>query len=182
MAKKSKPVVNKEYEWELDVEGELRSFKVFVGEDECVTYADGVECARMPIVDQRQEKGVLQIDCMTQVFDEEVPFQLEKGVPYIKIFSEDKIKWIVSDTTREERFQAEVLAMKKRCYGMFASGLILTVWAIVQMVTVGSWGDFATVPMMAAFCYSIGALYMVQLRNQLLEAGRKFSFKLSVKA
>ena len=45
------PVVNKDYIWELEVDGELHEFKVFVGEDECITYADGVECKRLKIME-----------------------------------------------------------------------------------------------------------------------------------
>ena len=84
MARKPKarkePIVNKEYIWNLDVDNDLHEYKVFVGEDECITYEDGVECKRLKIMDKTQMQGLLQIDCKTKVFDEITDFQLENGI------------------------------------------------------------------------------------------------------
>jgi hypothetical protein len=64
------PIVNKEYIWTLDVDNDIHEYKVFLGEDECITYEDGVESKRLKIVDKTQMPGVIQIDCKTKVFDD----------------------------------------------------------------------------------------------------------------
>ena len=79
------PIVNKEYIWTLDVDNDIHEYKVLLCEDECITYEDGVECKRLKIMNKTQMQGVLQIDCQTKVFDEITDFQLENGIPYIKL-------------------------------------------------------------------------------------------------
>ena len=111
------PIVNKEYIWELEVEGQPHEYKVFVGENECITYEDGVECKHLKIMDKTQMQGVLQIDCKTKVFDDITDFQLENGIPYIKLEDEEgKLKWFKSDTTKEDELQARIRSVKKESY------------------------------------------------------------------
>jgi hypothetical protein len=55
------PIINKEYIWELEVDDSMHEFKVFVGEEECVTYQDGEECKRLKIMNKTQMQGQAQV-------------------------------------------------------------------------------------------------------------------------
>ncbi len=183
MARKPKerkvPIVNKEYIWDLEVDNDMHEFKVFVGEDECITYADGVECKRLKIMDKRQMVGLLQIDCQTRVFDEITGFQLENGIPYIKLEDEDgDRRWFMSDTTKEDRLQEKTRQLKKEAYGYAIIGLIFFAIALGQKIITGRFDDVFMVPMMGIFCFTCCGMQMVRLKNELEAMGRKFSLKL----
>ena len=179
MAKKQEPIVNKMYEWELEVDGQLVTWKCFVGENECITYEGDRECKHLKIMDKTQKQGVLQINCETRVWDEIVPFQLENGVPYIKLEDEDgKRKWRMSDTTREDRLQAQIVKVKKEAYMMCGGGVIFIIWCIVQFALAGTLGEWHMAPIMAVFCFAAAAMNLVRLKNELTAMGRPFSLKL----
>lgn len=183
MARKPKerkvPIVNKEYIWELEADGQIHEFKVFVGEDECITYADGVECKHLKIMDKRQIEGLLQIDCETRVLDEISPFQLENGIPYIKLEDEDgDLVWIMSDTTKEDRLQQKVKNLKKEAYGYAAVGGASALACVIQFLIEGTLGEWPILPVMSIFFFSGYGMQMVRLKNELEAMGRKFSWKL----
>ena len=183
MARKPKerkvPIVNKDYIWELDVDGELHEFKVFVGENECITYADGVECKRLKIMDKRQMEGLLQIDTQTRVLDEVTGFQLENGIPYIKIENEDgDLRWCMSDTTREDRLQEKVRILKKEAYGYALIGVFFFIAMFIERAITGSFGEWPIWPVLGVTCFSGCAFQLVRLRNELEAMGRPFSLKL----
>lgn len=178
MAKKQQ-IVNKMYQWELEVDGQSVIWKCFVGENECITYEGDRECKHLKIVDKTQKPGVIQVDCKTRVWDEIVPFQLENGIPYIELEAEDGTrKWRCSDTTKEDRLQAQIRKVKKECYWMFGGGVICLIWTLVQYLLEGTLGEMPLPPMMAVVFFSAGAMNLVRLRNELLELGRPFSIKL----
>ena len=159
MARKHKerkvPIVNKEYIWTLEVDGENHEFKVFVGEDECITYADGVECKRLKIMDKRQIEGVLQIDCETRVLDEITGFQLENGIPYIKVEDEEgDRKWTMSDTTHEDRLQQKIRSVKKEAYGYACIGVLFFLIALGQKLITGHFDEVFMIPIMGIFCFT----------------------------
>jgi hypothetical protein len=183
MARKPKerkvPIVNKEYIWTLEVDGENHEFKVFVGEDECITYADGVECKRLKIMDKRQIEGVLQIDCETRVLDEITGFQLENGIPYIKVEDEEgDRKWTMSDTTHEDRLQQKIRSVKKEAYGYACIGVLFFLIALGQKLITGHFDEVFMIPVMGIFCFTCCGLQLVRLRNELLDLGRTFTWKL----
>lgn len=183
MARKPKerkvPIVNKEYIWELDVDNDIHEFKVFVGEDECITYADGVECKRLKIMDKRQMEGLLQIDCETRVLDEITGFQLENGIPYIKIEDEDgDMRWIMSDTTKEDRLQEKVRILKKEAYAYGAIGVVFFVITFLEKAFTGSFGEVPIWPVMGISFFAGCAMQLVRLKNELEAMGRTFSLKL----
>lgn len=179
MAKKKEPIVNKMYEWELEVDGQLVKWKCFVGENECITYEGDRECKHLKIMNKEQKQGVLQIDCQTRVWDEIVPFQLENGVPYIKIENEEgERKWRMSDTTREDRIQARIVQVKKEAYMTAGAGLLLLLVCVAQFFITGTLGEWNVIPMMAVLCFAAAAMNMVRLRNELNAMGRPFSWKL----
>ncbi len=183
MARKPKPrkvpIVNKEYVWELEVDGEIHEFKVFVGEDECITYADGEECKRLKIMEKTQMQGLLQIDCVTRVLDEVTGFQLENGIPYIKLEDEDgDRRWVMSDTTREDRLQTRVRQLKREAYGYAIVGLILFVITLVKKLINAGYDDIFIYPTLGIFCLACSGLQLVRLKNELEAMGRPFSWKL----
>lgn len=184
MARKEKPrknpIVNKSYVWDLEVEGGMHTYTVFVGEDECVTYEDGKECKHLKIMDKTQQIGVLQIDCKTRVFDDIVPFKLEYGIPYIKIETDEgKIDWIASDTTLEDRLQAQIRQVKKQAYAMCGLGVLFLLWCAIQFAVWGTLGEWPIAPVFSVFCFAAAAMNLIQLKNELNAMGRPFSIKLN---
>lgn len=183
MARKPKerkvPIVNKAYIWDLEVDNDIHEFKVFVGEDECITYADGVECKRLKIMDKRQMEGVIQIDCQTRVLDEITDFQLENGIPFIMLEDEDgKRRWFASDTTKEDRLQDKIRRLKKEAYGYAIIGLIFFAIALVQKLITGHFDEVLMFPMMGIFSLTCMGMQMIRLKNELEAMGRPFSWKL----
>lgn len=174
MAKKKEPIVNKMYVWELEVDGQLVEWKCFVGENECITYEGDKECKHLKILDKTQKQGVLQIDCETRVWDEILPFQLENGIPYIKLEG----KWTSSDTTKEDRLQAQIRMVKKRALAMCGLGVVFIIWCVVQYLIEGTLGEWPMAPVLAIFCFTAAAMNMVQLKNELEAMGRTFTWKL----
>lgn len=178
MARKPKerkePIVNKEYIWELEVDEELQEFKVFLTEDECITYANGAECERLKIQDKRQMQGVLQINCETLVLDEVVPFQLENGIPYVKLDGE----WIMSDTTLTDRIEAQARQVKKQSYMIAATGVFFFLFMLGQYLITGSVGEWPAAPILGIFCFACSALQLVRLKQELEARGMPFSWKL----
>ena len=179
MAKKTEPIVNKMYVWELEVDGQMVEWKCFVGENECITYEGDRECKHLKIMDKTQKQGVLQIDCNTRVWDEIVPFQLENGVPYIKLENENgERKWRISDTTREDRLQAQIVKVKKEAYMTMGGAVFFILWTVGQLLLTGSLGSWPIAPVFAGFCLISGILNMVRLKQELEAMGRPFSWKL----
>lgn len=179
MAKKKEPIVNKMYEWELEVDGQLVKWKCFVGENECITYEGDRECKRLKIMDKEQKEGLLQIDTQTRVWDEIVPFQLENGIPYIKLENDEgERKWRMSDTTREDRLQHQIKKVKKEAYVSWACGIVFVIWCVVQFALTGSLGEWPVAPVFAGFCILTGFMNMIRLKNEMEAMGRPFSWKL----
>lgn len=173
------PIVNKEYIWTLEVEDEVHEYKVFVAEDECITYEDGVESKRLKIMDKTQMPGVIQIDCKTKVFDDITDFQLEYGIPYIKLEDEEgNLKWFKSDTTKEDDLQSRIRSVKKEAYFYAALGVCFIIWALLQKLITGEFDDVFMVPMMGIFCFTCCGMQLVRLKNELEALGRKFSWKI----
>ncbi len=165
--------MSREYVFTLEVEDEEVLWKCLVGEDEVITYEGDVECKRLKVMNHEKKPGVLQIDCVTKVYDEILPFQLENGMPFIKIDGQ----WVASDTTEEDRLQANIRKYKKESYiYAFAGAIMLVGYLIVALVT-GDWGEWPIAPIMGIFCISSGALTMVRLKNELDAIGRKLDWK-----
>ena len=167
--------MSREYIFTLEVEEEEVIWKCVVGENEVITYEGDVECKRLKIMNHEKKPGVLQIDCVTRVYDEILPFQLENGMPFIKI---DGV-WVESDTTTEDKLQAKIRKYKKESYVYAFVGLIMIVGYIIVSLVRGHWGEWPIAPIMGIFCISSGAMTMVRLRNELDAIGRKLDWKLT---
>lgn len=180
MAKKKKElVVNKMYEWELDVDGESKVWKCFVGLDEVITYEGDQECERFPIENFKQERGTLQINGEAKVYTGRVPFQLENGIPYIKMPTEDgEVKWISSDTSKEERIRFEVRRVKKDAYLTAASGVLMMVISLVIWLVQGTLKDWFILPVFGVFLLATAVMNMTRLKGEVEALGRVFTWKL----
>lgn len=166
--------MSKEFIFNLVVEDEDVVWKCVVHENEVITYEGDTECKHLKITNPEKKKGVLQIDTVTKVYDEILPFQLENGVPYVKIEGQ----WIMSDTTMEDRLQAKTKTLKKQSYAMFAVGVGFFVFMLGRYLITGTLGDWAAEPILGSFCIACGALQMIRLKQELEAMDRPFSWKL----
>ena len=159
--------MSREYIFTLEVEDEEVIWKCVVGENEVITYEGDVECKRLKIMNHEKKPGVLQIDCVTRVYDEILPFIKIDGV------------WVESDTTTEDKIQAKILKYKKESYVAAFAGLVLVVGYIIVSLIRGDWGEWPISPIMGIFFISCGAMTMVRLKNELDAMGRKLDWKLT---
>ena len=160
--KSVKPDLPKEYVWELEINNEDHEFKCLVTEDEVITYEDGKEHKHLKVVDHTCYEGVLQIDCETKIFGEMTPFQLERYIPYIKLD-----RWIMSDTTREDRMAEQVQIYKNQSKWEAILGAISI---LVHLVGQHIFPFLAEAWMLSIFgvLFMVSAAYrMVRVRNEL---------------
>lgn len=168
------------YVWDLEVEGKDLEWKCFVGIDEVITYENGQECQRMKIENMRQAQGVVQIDAEVKVGDEMVPFQLENGIPYIKLMDDEsgERKWKMSETTWEDRLNTQCASVKKEAYLMGGIGLVMVIISLVDYLMDFQLAEMNFCPLMSVIFLSAAGLNLVKLRNELMQLGRKFTWKL----
>lgn len=166
--------MSKEFVWTLEVEGEEVIWKCVVHENECITYEGDVECKHLKITNHESKYGVQQIDCVTKVYDEILPFKLEKDIPYIKIDGD----WLASDTTLEDRLQKQIKQVKKQALYMCGGGVLLLIVTLIMYLIEGTLGEWPMLPIMAIFCFTAAVLNMVRLKNELEAMGRQFTWKL----
>ena len=180
MAKQKELVVNKMYVWDLEVEGKDLEWKCFVGIDEVITYENGRECQRMKIENMRQAQGVIQIDAEVKVGDEVVPFQLENGIPYIKLMDDEagERKWKMSETTWNDRLETQSRVVKKEAYSMAAVGIVMVLISLVDYLMDFKLEDWNFCPLMSVIFLAAGAMNLVRLRNELMQLGKPWSWKL----
>ena len=157
------PDLPKEYVWELEVAGVSREYKCLVTEEGVTTYEDGVEHKHLKITDPTCMEGVLQIDCVTKIFGEMIPFQLERFIPYIKL--EDH--WVMSDTTKEDRMQQQIAIYKKQSKQEAIIGAAALLFMLGMKLFTGSMGDLWILSVFGVFFISSAGLRMVRLKNEL---------------
>lgn len=158
-----KPNLPKEYVWALEIDGEDHEFKCLVTEDSVTTYEDGVEHKHLKITDPTCMEDVLQIDCETRIFGDMIPFQLERFIPYIKL--EDR--WIMSDTTREDRMQQQISIYKKQSLEEAIVGSIMLLVMLVIRIVNGTMGDWWMLSVFGIFFLSSAGYRMARLRNEI---------------
>ena len=157
------PDLPKEYVWELEVAGVSREYKCLVTEEGVTTYEDGVEHKHLKITDATCMEGVLQIDCETKIFGELIPFQLERFIPYIKLDG----RWIMSDTTKEDRLQQQIAIYKKQSKQEAIVGVAALLYILVTKLITGTMGDLWILSVFGIFFISSAGLRMVRLKTEL---------------
>ena len=157
-----KPDLPKEYVWALEIDEVDHEFKCLVTEDEVITYEDGVEHKHLKVVDHTCMEGVLQIDCETKIFGEMYPFQLERYIPYIKLD-----RWIMSDTTREDRLMEQVAIYRKQSFWEYVIGGIMILVNVIMGVGFGLFEDTMMFTVMGLLFIVSGAYQTIRVKQEL---------------
>jgi len=157
-----KPELPKEYVWALEIDNEDHEFKCLVTEDEVITYEDGREHKHLKVVDHTCYEGVLQIDCETKIFGTMTPFQLERYIPYIKLD-----RWLMSDTTREDRLQEQVAIYRKQSRIEYIIGAIMILVNVIMGIAFGMFEDTMMFSIMGMLFIVSGAYQMIRVKQEL---------------
>jgi len=157
-----KPELPKEYVWALEIDDEDHEFKCLVTEDEVITYEDGREHKHLKVVDHTCYEGVLQIDCETKIFGTMTPFQLERYIPYIKLD-----RWLMSDTTREDRLQEQVAIYRKQSRIEYIIGAIMILVNVIMGIAFGMFEDTMMFSIMGMLFIVSGAYQMIRVKQEL---------------
>lgn len=165
MKKKNKlmPDLPKEYIWELEIDGVDRIFKVVVEEDMCTTYLDDQEQKHLKVMDKTCKVGVLQIDTVTSINGYQIPFQLERYIPYLKLDG----KWKMSETTRQDRIEEAVTIHRRNSKIEAIGGALFLAAAAVWFLIGGRDSDWWMICILGIFILSSSIYRMVRLRNEL---------------
>ena len=158
-----KPELPKEYVWELDYDGVTRIFKCVVTEDMVTTYEGDKECKHLKIMDHTCKQGVLQIDTITSIYGEQVSFQLERFIPYIKL----QDGWESSDTTKKDRLDATVAAYKRNAKMEMISGILCIAAALIKSLVTGDLGDWYMLVVFGIFFIFAGLSTRIRLKQEL---------------
>ena len=160
--KNLKPELPKEYVWALDIEGEDHEFKCLVTDDAVITYEDGREHKHLKVMDHTCEVGVLQIDCETKIFGEMTPFQLERYIPYIKLD-----RWLMSDTTRDERMAEQIQIYKNQSKWEVILGVAAILVHLLGQFIFPILKEMWMLTVFGIFFISSAIYRMARLRNEL---------------
>ena len=157
-----KPALPKEYVWALEIDEVDHEFKCVVYEDEVVTYEDGVEHKHLKVMDHTCEVGVLQIDCETKIFGTMTPFQLERYIPYIKLD-----RWIMSDTTREDRLVEQVAIYRKQSRLEYLIGAVMILANVIAGIAFDMYEDTLMFTVIGLLFIVSGAYQMLRVKQEL---------------
>ena len=158
-----KPNLPKEYVWTLDINGEDKIYKCVVTDNLVTTYEGDVEKKHLKVMNPECRQGVLQIDTITSIYGDQVPFQLERYIPYIKLDG----AWVSSDTTKQDRLNATVAGYKRNSLVQIIVGACCMAIAFgVKMVT-GEMGNFSMLNIFGIFFITAAIMTRVRLKQEL---------------
>ncbi len=160
---KKKPKLPKEYVWELDINGEDKIYKCLVTEDMVTTFEGDKECKHLKIMNKECCQGVLQIDTITSLYGEQVPFQLERFIPYIKLDG----KWCSSDTTKQDRIDATVKGYKRNSLMQVLLGIACIIATQIKGSITGEVGDWFILRAFGIFFIFAAVYTMLRLKLEL---------------
>ena len=152
-----------EHIFSIDYDGVIKKWKCVVGEDEVVTYEDGVEKKHLKIMDKTRAPQVLQIDVVTSIYGELIPFQLENGFPFIKLQDE----WVPSDTFTVARRNAQVKMYRRNSFQQIGIGIVMLLALLILWIVMRDVGDLWILSVFGIFFMSSGAFTLVRVRNEL---------------
>lgn len=155
--------VSNEHVFSLDYDGEIRTWTCVVGENECVTYEGNVEKKHLKIMNKERAPHVLQIDTVTSIYGELIPFQLENGIPFIKLDGE----WVSSDNFQEAKLQAKVKMYYRQAKQEVIVGVVANLVALLIWLVTGNIGEWWILNVFGIFFISSGAYQVVRVRNEL---------------
>lgn len=165
MRKKSteRPNLPKEYVWTLDIDGEEKVYKCLVTETSVTTYEGDVEHKHLKVMNPECREGVLQIDTVTSIYGKQVPFQLERFIPYIK--PEDH--WVSSDTTQQDRLDATVAMHRKNSRNQIIVGIGCIAVSVIMGLIQGNFGDWSMLTVFGIFFITGAIMTRVRLKQEL---------------
>lgn len=155
--------VSNEHVFSLDYDGEIRQWTCVVGEDECVTYEGDVEKKHLKIMNKERAPHVLQIDTVTSIYGELIPFQLENGIPFIKLQGE----WVSSDNFQEAKLQATAKMYRRQAKQEAAVGVVALLVVLAKFLLTGDIGDWWMLSVFGVFFIACGAMQAVRVHNEL---------------
>lgn len=158
-----KPNLPKEYVWELEINGEDHTYSCIVTETMVTTYEDGVEKKHLKVMNPECMQGVLQIDTITSVYGDQVPFQLERFIPYIKLEG----KWESSDTTKQDRLEATVATYRNNSKWEIIAGILCMVATLIKTLVTGDMGDWYMLNIFGVFFIFAGISTHIRLKQEL---------------
>jgi len=154
--------MSKEYVWSMTVDGEEMPWICRVDDGECVIIEDGQEIQRIKIDNPEKKVGVLQIDGEVTIFGMTVPFQLENGIPYIKMEG----KWKMSETTMKDR---QDKYMKNQMIGGLCQmllGAAMCIGVLILYLVTGSTGKWWFMAIMGSFMAIVGCTQWYTTRKE----------------
>lgn len=166
--------MTKEYIFTLVIDEEDKIWKCVVSDDKCVTYEGDTLCQTFDLTTSERAPHVLQLDTVAKVYEEELPLQVENGMPFLKLGG----KWEASDTTDEDRLQATVSKYKRESVYYGIIGIVLILVQVIDQHTIGYLTDVPMFIMLGIFCIFTGASNLVRVKNELEAMGRKMDWKL----
>ncbi len=161
----------REYIWYLDIDNEDKIFKCVVTDTECITYEGDREHKHLKITNPVRKNKVLQIDTVTSIYGQQIPFQLENGIPYIKIGG----SWQMSETNRRERIAQGIRVNKTSSWIEIGAGAALTLALVGKYFLTGDMGQWWILAAMGVMLVIAGCSNLARLKNELnlLNEGEK---------
>ena len=115
------------------------------------------------IMDKTRAPQVLQIDTVTSIYGEMIPFQLENGFPFIKLEGE----WVPSDTFTVARRDTQVKMYRRNSFQQMAIGTVLLLALLILWIVMKAVGDLWILSVFGIFFISSGMFTLVRVRNEL---------------
>lgn len=153
-----------EHIFSIDYDGVIKKWKCVVLEDEVVTYEGDEEKKHLKIMNKERAPQVLQIDTVTSIYGEMIPFQLENGFPFIKLEGE----WVPSDTFAVARRDAQVKMYRRNSMQQIAIGIVMLLALLIIWLVMRDVGDLWILSVFGIFFISSGMYTMVRVRNELM--------------
>ncbi len=153
----------KEYVWVLDIDNEDKIFKCLVTDTECITYEGDREHKHLKVMNPVRKNKVLQIDTVTSIYGQQIPFQLENGVPYIKIGN----SWQMSETNRQERIAQGTRVNKLSSWIEIGAGAVMAGGLLAKYFLTGDMGQWWILSVMGVMLIFAGISNMGRLKNEL---------------
>ena len=155
--------MSKEFVWELEIDNDYKIFKCVVGEKEVTTYEGDVERKHLKITNPVKKIGVLQIDTETRVYGDMVPFRMENDTPYLLLEG----KWIMSDTTRDERMEKAVATYRRNSFIEIVAGAVMLLACLVIYLVNGTVGSSSILSIIGIMLVFAGVSTMIRLKQEL---------------
>lgn len=152
-----------EHIFSIDYDGVIKQWKCVVKEDEVVTYENGQEKKHLKITNPVCEPHVLQIDTVTSIYGEMIPFQLENNVPFIRLEGE----WVPSDTFTAAKREAMVKMYQRQSKQESIIGAIMLAIALGKWAISGDMGQLWILSVFGVFFLASAMYRLVRLRNEL---------------